>query len=487
MRANSLAVRLFLSATSWTVITLFITGFVLSALYRQAVERSFDRRLGVYLRTLVADVAAPEEASARGDQQTPQSGAPEARGGSIGSKRSERHRRFPTCGLLPDKSLTRWHSSGKLNKEAGRFLGLYSPSPRLPVNFSEKFESAADPRAWPCQRSSSAASSRDVRLDTSSPGSGVAGAPRTPRGSQRVAVRSLRSVLTAPPWPDPRHSSDGGERHVPEEARGLLSPAQVRRWHREGRMWTSKTGRTSGRSTRGKGVVQGLAGLLGIGLCLGISSASAGDATQAVSPQATSPQAPAQGRAGPPQRAATITQRAPQRAATTTQRAPQQTAIITQRAPQRVPTAAYVANPRRTRWIIAGASTLGGFWVASAVRGAALSLAQPEVRIRLVPQCSQGACFLVRRHERTSANPASLLIPLAGPWIHLGTGRPTAANAVGLSLLGAGQAVGLGMLLGGIAMPSQVRVPLHRGQVLQVGAAPLVTPGGLGLSISGSL
>jgi signal transduction histidine kinase len=65
MRANSLAVRLFLSATAWTVIILFITGFVLSALYRQAVERSFDRRLGVYLRTLVADVAAPEEATDR--------------------------------------------------------------------------------------------------------------------------------------------------------------------------------------------------------------------------------------------------------------------------------------------------------------------------------------------------------------------------------------------------------------------------------------
>ncbi|WP_437300530.1 hypothetical protein [Sorangium sp. So ce426] len=172
---------------------------------------------------------------------------------------------------------------------------------------------------------------------------------------------------------------------------------------------------------------------------------------------------------------------------TTTQRAPRQTATITQRAPQQVATATYVANPRRARWIIAGASTLGGFWVASAVRGAALSLAQPEVRIRLVPQCSQGACFVVRRHERTSASPASLLIPLAGPWIHLGTGRPTAASAVGLSLLGAGQAVGLGMLLGGIAMPSQVRVPLQRGQVLQVGAAPLVTPGGLGLSINGSL
>ena len=61
MRANSLALRLFLSATAWTVVILLVTGVVLSSLYRQAVERSFDRRLGVYLRTLVADVASPEE------------------------------------------------------------------------------------------------------------------------------------------------------------------------------------------------------------------------------------------------------------------------------------------------------------------------------------------------------------------------------------------------------------------------------------------
>ena len=62
MRANSLALRLFLSATAWAVIILLITGIVLSSLYRHAVERAFDRRLGVYLRTLVADVASPEEA-----------------------------------------------------------------------------------------------------------------------------------------------------------------------------------------------------------------------------------------------------------------------------------------------------------------------------------------------------------------------------------------------------------------------------------------
>src|SRR6186997_2482916 len=69
MRANSLALRLFLSATAWTVIILLVTGVVLSSLYRQAVERAFDRRLGVYLRTLVADIASPEE----GSEKFPQS------------------------------------------------------------------------------------------------------------------------------------------------------------------------------------------------------------------------------------------------------------------------------------------------------------------------------------------------------------------------------------------------------------------------------
>ena len=60
MRANSLALRLFLSATVWTVLILLVTGFVLSGLYRDSVERGFDRRLSVYLKTLIADIAAPE-------------------------------------------------------------------------------------------------------------------------------------------------------------------------------------------------------------------------------------------------------------------------------------------------------------------------------------------------------------------------------------------------------------------------------------------
>src|SRR5215212_2136950 len=62
MRTNSLALRLFLTATAWTAAILVVTGIVLSSLYREAVERAFDRRLGVYLKTLVADVASPEVA-----------------------------------------------------------------------------------------------------------------------------------------------------------------------------------------------------------------------------------------------------------------------------------------------------------------------------------------------------------------------------------------------------------------------------------------
>jgi signal transduction histidine kinase len=73
MRASSLALRLFLSATAWTVVILVATGIILSSIYHEAVESSFDRRLSVYLRTLVADVAAPEQSPDRG---TPTLGEP---------------------------------------------------------------------------------------------------------------------------------------------------------------------------------------------------------------------------------------------------------------------------------------------------------------------------------------------------------------------------------------------------------------------------
>jgi signal transduction histidine kinase len=62
-RPSSLATRLFVSATVWVVVVLLITGIVLSSVYRSATERAFDRRLNLYLRTLVAEVATPEDSS----------------------------------------------------------------------------------------------------------------------------------------------------------------------------------------------------------------------------------------------------------------------------------------------------------------------------------------------------------------------------------------------------------------------------------------
>jgi signal transduction histidine kinase len=61
MRQSSLATRLFLSATAWLVVILAITGIVLSSVYRDATERAFDRRLNLYLRTLIAEVATPDD------------------------------------------------------------------------------------------------------------------------------------------------------------------------------------------------------------------------------------------------------------------------------------------------------------------------------------------------------------------------------------------------------------------------------------------
>jgi signal transduction histidine kinase len=65
MRANSLALRLFLLATGLIAVILVVTGFVLSSLYRQAVERAFDHRLDGYLRTLISDLATPEDSNSK--------------------------------------------------------------------------------------------------------------------------------------------------------------------------------------------------------------------------------------------------------------------------------------------------------------------------------------------------------------------------------------------------------------------------------------
>ncbi len=57
MRTKSLAFRLFVSAAVWSVIALAIAGLILTELYRRSVERAFDERLDVYVKTIVAAIA----------------------------------------------------------------------------------------------------------------------------------------------------------------------------------------------------------------------------------------------------------------------------------------------------------------------------------------------------------------------------------------------------------------------------------------------
>ena len=55
MTTNSLAFRLFATAAAWTLLVLPIAGAIIYSLYRQEVETSFDRRLGVLLTVVLSD------------------------------------------------------------------------------------------------------------------------------------------------------------------------------------------------------------------------------------------------------------------------------------------------------------------------------------------------------------------------------------------------------------------------------------------------
>ncbi len=70
LRQRSIATRLFVSASVLSVGILLIAGIILTAIYRTSAEAGFDERLGVYLRALVADLAADKPS----DDQPPEVG-----------------------------------------------------------------------------------------------------------------------------------------------------------------------------------------------------------------------------------------------------------------------------------------------------------------------------------------------------------------------------------------------------------------------------
>ncbi len=57
MSFNSLSVRLIAAASLWSAVALVVAGVILTSLYRQTVEQAFDERLGVYLTTLIGNLA----------------------------------------------------------------------------------------------------------------------------------------------------------------------------------------------------------------------------------------------------------------------------------------------------------------------------------------------------------------------------------------------------------------------------------------------
>lgn len=57
----SIGARLFISAVICCALVLILAGFGLTTFYRRSAERGFDERLSVYIKELVADLAAPPE------------------------------------------------------------------------------------------------------------------------------------------------------------------------------------------------------------------------------------------------------------------------------------------------------------------------------------------------------------------------------------------------------------------------------------------
>ena len=67
MRRNSLAARLIVAATLWSLVALIVAGLILTHLYRQNAEQAFDERLNVYLQTLVGALGAEDPAQPLSD------------------------------------------------------------------------------------------------------------------------------------------------------------------------------------------------------------------------------------------------------------------------------------------------------------------------------------------------------------------------------------------------------------------------------------
>jgi hypothetical protein len=132
---------------------------------------------------------------------------------------------------------------------------------------------------------------------------------------------------------------------------------------------------------------------------------------------------------------------------------------------QPVPPGYHVASRPRKGLIIGGAVTFGSLYVISILTGVLATSVQSAFG-----------------NEKTFT---PLYIPVAGPFITMGTSHPDGTGVFGLALLGVGQTLGAAMLIGGLASETQKLVRNDVGKP-SVRVTPFVAKDSYGLGAIGT-
>lgn len=117
-----------------------------------------------------------------------------------------------------------------------------------------------------------------------------------------------------------------------------------------------------------------------------------------------------------------------------------------------VPPGYKVTEQKRLGFIVAGAVTFGSLWVAS---------------------CVAGGVFL---DNNSSSGGAALYVPVAGPWISIGTLHSSASGTSVLFLDGLGQIAGAALFIAGMASPQKVLKYQYQSAKLDLTLQPMAGP-----------
>jgi len=143
-----------------------------------------------------------------------------------------------------------------------------------------------------------------------------------------------------------------------------------------------------------------------------------------------------------------------------------------------VPPGYHVDTRARKGLVIAGACTFGVFYLTSVLTGA---LAQAIAKTNDDISCIGTNCPSTHdSHDEFTP----MYIPVAGPFITMGTAHAQGAGIFGLAVLGVLQAGGVAMFVAGFAAP---KTELVRNDIGKIHVLPAVGKDSVGLSLVGSM